>query len=77
MAYSGQGWVYQEYEPYPMVWHNRGTIGHHSMIAFIPEANIGMVVLSNAGHTSLPEALAFKFFDMYFGNPTKNWVLNS
>ncbi len=31
-----------------------------------------IVVLFNAGHTSLPEALAFKFFDMYFGNTEKN-----
>jgi CubicO group peptidase (beta-lactamase class C family) len=56
-----------------MVWHNEGTIGYHSMVAFIPEDNLGIVLLSNAGHTSLPEALAFKFFDMYFGNPEKDW----
>jgi CubicO group peptidase (beta-lactamase class C family) len=73
MAYYCQGWAYQEFEPYPMVWHNGEPIGHHSMIAFIPQAKVGIVVLSNAGYTELPEALAFKFFDMYFGNPGRDW----
>lgn len=71
--YYCQGWIYQEYRPYPVVWHNGGTSGHHTMVAFMPDAKIGIVVLSNAGYTELPEALAFRFFDMYFGNPERDW----
>lgn len=71
--YYCQGWIYQQYRPYPVVWHNGGTSGHHSMVAFMPEAKIGIVVLSNAGYTELPEALAFRFFDMYFGSPARDW----
>lgn len=73
MTYYGQGWAYQEFEPYPIVWHNGEPIGHKSMIAFMPQANVGIVVLSNAGYTSLPEALAFEFFDMYNGRPDRDW----
>lgn len=73
IAYYCQGWIYQEFEPYPIVWHNGGTIGHHSMVAFTPQTNVGIVVLSNAGYTELPEVLAFEFFDMYNGRPEMDW----
>ncbi|MDQ1262102.1 MAG: hypothetical protein QG575_1283 [Euryarchaeota archaeon] len=65
--YNGLGWIYQEYKPYPIVWHNGGSFGHHSMIAFVPEEDIGIVVLSNSA-VGLPEILAYWFFDRYFGN---------
>jgi len=72
-VYYCQGWIYHEYNPYPIIWHNGGTSGHHTMVAFIPQSKIGIVVLSNAGYTQLPEALAFRFFDMYFGKPEVDW----
>ena len=72
-AYYCQGWIFEEYKPSPVVWHNGGTSGHHTMVAFMPQEKIGIVVLSNAGYTSLPEALAFKFFDMYNKNPERDW----
>lgn len=71
--YYCQGWVYREYNPYPIVWHNGGTSGSKTMIAFVPQAKIGIVVLSNLIDTSLPESLAFRFFDIYFGNPERDW----
>lgn len=72
-AYYCQAWIYQEYRPRPIVWHNGGTSGHHTMIAFMPGEKLGIVVLSNAGYINLPEALAYRFFDMYFGNPERDW----
>jgi CubicO group peptidase (beta-lactamase class C family) len=66
--FNGLGWIYEEYRPYSIVWHNGGSFGHHSMIAFVPDADIGIVVLSNSA-VGLPEILAYWFFDRYFGNP--------
>lgn len=72
--YYCQGWVYREYDPYPVVWHNGGTSGAKTMIAFVPKAKIGIVVLSNLDETSMPESLAFRFFDIYFGKtPGRDW----
>jgi CubicO group peptidase (beta-lactamase class C family) len=65
--YYGLGWIYQESRPHSIVWHNGGSFGHHSMIAFAPDAKIGIVILSNTG-TGLPEMLSAWFFDRYFGN---------
>ena len=71
-VYYCQGWIYQESKPYPIIWHNGGTLGHHTMVAFVPQADIGIVVLSNID-SALPESLAYRFFDQYFGNPAKDY----
>jgi len=71
--YYAQAWVYRENTPYPIVWHNGGTTGCKTMVAIVPEAKVGIVVLSNLIDSSLPEALAFRFLDMYLGNPDVDW----
>ena len=64
------GWLYMEHEPYPIIWHNGGTL-MKTMVAYVPEQKIGIVVLSNHV-TQLPELLAFRFFDQYAGNLAKD-----
>ena len=71
--YYCQAWVYRESVPYPIVWHNGGTTGCKTMVAIVPEAKVGIVVLSNLIDSKLPEALAFRFFDMYLGGPDVDW----
>jgi CubicO group peptidase (beta-lactamase class C family) len=66
------GWLFSGKRPYPLIWHNGGTTGHKTMVAFVPQAGMGLVVLSNL-ITDLPEALAFQFYDLYFGNPAFDW----
>jgi hypothetical protein len=72
MMYYCEAWLYQPFHPHPIIWHNGGTSGNKTMVAFMPEAGLGIVVLSNL-ITDLPEALAFKFFDLYFHNQTRDW----
>ena len=71
-AFYCQGWLYQESRPYNIIWHNGGTLSHKTMVAFVPQAKIGIVVLSNV-ISELPDMLAFRFFDMYFGNPERDY----
>lgn len=73
MHYYCLGWVYREASPYPIVWHNGGTSGSKTMIALVPQAKLCVIVLSNLIESQLPEALAYKFIDMYFGNPERDW----
>lgn len=68
-----QGWIYREEIPCDMVWHNGGTSGCKTMIAIVPDGKIGIVVLSNLADSELPDSLAYKFFDMYFGKPDWDW----
>ena len=65
------GWLYQERSPYPVIWHNGGTL-MKTMVAYIPEEKVGIVVLSNYV-TPLPEILAFRFFDQYEGKPDRDY----
>jgi len=65
-------WVYEDTKPYPMIWHNGGTSGYHTMVAFWPDTKIGMVVLTNLIPNGLAEALPRYFNELYSGNPPKD-----
>ncbi len=72
-SFYGLGWVYTQYNPSPIIWHNGATLGHKAIIAFIPDQKIGIVILSNLQGTQLPDALAMEFFDRYLNNPEQDW----
>jgi len=61
--YYCMGWIYHEHSPYPIIWHDGGTT-MRTMIAYVPEQKIGIIVLSNYV-TNLPNLLAFRFIDQY------------
>lgn len=63
------GWLRQEMTPTPLVWHNGGTSGCKTVVGFTPETGMGIVVLSNYGNTELPEALMYRYYDLYHGRP--------
>ncbi|MBS2037368.1 serine hydrolase [bacterium] len=63
------GWLRQEMSPTPLVWHNGGTSGCKTVVGFTPETGMGIVVLSNYGSTELPEALMYRYYDLYHGRP--------
>ncbi len=62
-------WFYQSRLPHAIVWHGGDTIGNHSRMSLIPEAGIGIVVLTNSEFNRVPERLTRRYFDLYFGNP--------
>lgn len=73
VRYYCEGWVCSEYSPYPILWHNGGTSGMKSILAMIPKAGVGIVVLCNLYESLLPEALSRYFFDFWFKNPRQDW----
>ena len=66
------GWVYRENTPLPIIWHDGEVTGMKSTIAFVPNAKIGIVILSNIS-TEVPELLAMRFFDQYFGKKLQDY----
>jgi CubicO group peptidase (beta-lactamase class C family) len=72
MMYYCEAWLHQPFRPHPLIWHNGGTSGNKTMVAFMPGTGVGIAVLSNL-ITDMPEALAYKFFDLYFHNPSRDW----
>jgi hypothetical protein len=71
--YYCEGWVCSEYSPYPIFWHNGGTSGMKSIIAMVPKAGVGVIILCNLYESLLPEALSRYFFDLWFNNPRQDW----
>jgi CubicO group peptidase (beta-lactamase class C family) len=70
------GWLRQECSPSPIVWHNGGTSGCKAVLGVVPDHDIAIVVLSNLGGTDLPEALMYKFYDLYLERPDQDYSAN-
>jgi len=73
----GLGWYLTDYRGRKLVLHGGAITGWNSTIAFMPEENVGVVVLSNLQLTErwnrLPSALASVVFDRYLGGPARDW----
>lgn len=72
--FYGMGWSIETTDPFNMIWHTGATSGASSFVAFLPGAEIGIVVLTNLGGIALPENLGRRFFDLYLGNASVDWV---
>ncbi|MCA9987181.1 MAG: beta-lactamase family protein, partial [Anaerolineales bacterium] len=66
--YYGMGWVIDTYNGLPLLWHNGGTQGFASDIAFLPDAELGVVVLSNKGNAdNFTRSVREYVFELSFG----------
>jgi CubicO group peptidase (beta-lactamase class C family) len=70
------GWLRQQTLPQPIVWHNGGTSGSKAVIGLIPDSDVAIIALSNFADTELPEALMYKFYDLYLGRPEQDYSAN-
>ncbi len=43
----GMGWFIEDFQGIRVIWHDGDVLGAKAMIVFVPEANIGLVVLTN------------------------------
>jgi CubicO group peptidase (beta-lactamase class C family) len=74
MTHYGLGWMLGEYRGLRMVSHAGGTTGYTSQLAFLPDADLGIVILSNA-FSMKPFPLAFEYavqmrlFELLFDQP--------
>jgi CubicO group peptidase (beta-lactamase class C family) len=62
-----QGWVHVSRAPHPVVWHNGGTAGMHSIVFLVPDARVGLVMLTNSSDNKVPENSGWKLYDLLFG----------
>lgn len=68
----GLGWRLLRYQNAPVIFHGGSLKGCSNIMAFIPNENVGIVVLTNSS-TPIPSILMAKFFDLYLGLPQKDW----
>jgi CubicO group peptidase (beta-lactamase class C family) len=69
----GMGWVLQDYRGRELVWHNGGIDGMLSEVRLVPEAKLGIVILSNAEGHNMNPAIAYRIIDAYLGGPVRDW----
>jgi CubicO group peptidase (beta-lactamase class C family) len=72
MSFYCEGWVVSERRPYPLIWHTGGTTGNNTIVALVPQAKVGLIMLANL-NSGLPFDLTWTFYDRFFGNPPKDW----
>jgi beta-lactamase class C len=64
-AYYALGWRVFDYAGAKLVFHSGGLRGYAAQIAFMPEQNLGIVVLLNA---NIENIFVSAFLDMYFSS---------
>jgi CubicO group peptidase (beta-lactamase class C family) len=67
------GWVTGTYHGQPIINHSGGTLGFASEVAFLPEADLGIVILTNGGAGGGPFAFAvqFRLLELLFDQPAE------
>jgi hypothetical protein len=73
-AFAGHyalGWVLGAYGGQRLVWHSGGTLGFTSLVSFMPEADLGVVILTNRSGTASPftYAIQFRLLELVFDQP--------
>ncbi len=69
----GLGLWLRDYYGKLLVSHGGGIDGMLSQMAWIPEADVGVVVLTNTDGQNLQNALPFKILDRFIGAPERDW----
>jgi CubicO group peptidase (beta-lactamase class C family) len=70
----GMGWGIGEYRGKRYVDHTGQSDGMYAQIAMMPSEGLGIVVLTNTSMVGLPEALAYRWFDINLGAPDFDWI---
>jgi hypothetical protein len=66
----GLGWIVGEYKGMPLIAHGGNTFGFTSDLAFLPDSDVGIVVLANAqGSTVFNEGVRSRLFELLFDQP--------
>jgi len=69
----GMGWMIQAYRGHLMLHHGGGIDGFSALTSFLPQDNLGVVVLTNLNGTSVPWILTCHIYDRLLGFAQLPW----
>lgn len=69
----GLGWSIEPYRGYNVVRHSGGIDGFCTLVTFMPEENIGVVVLTNREDNPLTYVVSYHIYDLLLGLDTIDW----
>jgi CubicO group peptidase (beta-lactamase class C family) len=69
--YYAMGWEVGDYRGQPLIHHSGGILGYNSQVTFLPDAGLGVVILTNGGPGAVPFTLAvrFRLLELLYGQP--------
>lgn len=67
------GWSVADYRGHTLISHGGNLPGFSSKVSYLPEAGIGVVVLTNRGGTPLRDIVPFLVYDHLLELPTRPW----
>jgi hypothetical protein len=70
----GEGWTISDYRGRRMVWHTGGWPGMVSRLTLVPEAKLGVIVLTNAEVGHAFHAITLTALDAFLEVPRTDWV---
>jgi len=70
----GMGWFLRDYKGRKLVGHPGGVGGFVSRVLLVPEENLGVVILTNAGEWTAFESILYHILDSYLGGPTQDYI---
>ena len=76
-AFYGLGWNVDYDEQGRIFWSHAGafSLGARTLVELLPSEDLGIVVLTNAFPTGVPEAIAADFYDLVLkGQVTRDWI---
>jgi CubicO group peptidase (beta-lactamase class C family) len=73
----GMGWFTDTYRGHARVHHGGNIDGFSALVAFLPQDNIGFVVLTNMNASPLPELLVRHATDMLLELPVRGWIMEA
>lgn len=69
----GFGWFVALYRGRQILFHTGGITGYTAWVSFLPEAEIGMVILTNLDQTPLPAIICYQIYDRLLGLEPVDW----
>ncbi|MGE4366129.1 serine hydrolase [Thermomonas sp.] len=69
-----QGWFLSDYAGHRLVWHTGGWPGQVSRLTLLPDARVGIVVLTSAEVGAAFNAITYEALDMMLGKDGHDWL---
>jgi CubicO group peptidase (beta-lactamase class C family) len=69
----GLGWFMADFYGKKIIWHDGGAGGFISNVCFVPELNLGFVILTNSDNNNLCTAIRYQLLDAFTGQPYRNY----
>lgn len=69
----GLGWFLQDYKGRLLAMHTGSLYGANALAALVPEENLGLVILINAGPVEYRHAFMYDVIDRFMNNRDKDW----